>query len=198
MAPSRDEQNALHAAVARGDSTASAKVVQLLIGPLIERLQYKWPRTDTRDLEEQAADSLLNYLRAPQRYNPERASLLHYLVLDAHRDLINAYNKPRRLEEIPNEGVALSPVPRNNETDEFVAFSDEAGDQRIEALLDEAFPNEADRSVVELIRNGVRRNAPYAAALGFSHLPIEEQNQEVKRVKDRIKKKLRRLVAHQL
>jgi hypothetical protein len=194
MAPSRDEQTALHNALLRSDPTAPARIVKALLGPLVERLRWKWPYADLRDLEQQAADSVLHYLDAPWRYDPKRASLLHYLVLDAHCDLLNAYNAPRSLEEIPHEDVAVAADPRNNDWDEFSAAQATREDAELELQLDGVFPNPADRAVVELLRDRVRANAAYAAALGISHLPIDQQNQEVKRVKDRIKKKLRRLV----
>jgi len=194
MAPSRDEQTALHHALLRSDPTAPARIVEALLEPLLERLRWKWPHADPRDLEQQAADSLLRYFDAPWRYDPKRASLLHFLVLDAHGDLINAYNRPRRLEEIPHEDVALTAATRNNESDEFSAAQARQEDAAFELLLDGAFPDAAERAVVELLRDGVRANAQYAAALGLSHLPVDRQNQEVKRVKDRIKKKLRRMV----
>lgn len=194
MAPGRDEQTALHNALLRSDPTAPARTVEALLEPLLERLRWKWPHADPHELEEQAADSLLHYLEAPRRYDPKRASLLHYLVLDAHGDLVNAYNRPRRLEEIPHDDVALNGATRNNESDEFSASQARHEDAAFELLLDGAFPDAAERAVVELLRDGVRANAPYAAALGLSHLPIGQQNQEVKRVKDRIKKRIRRVV----
>jgi hypothetical protein len=194
MVPSRDEQAALHDALRRGDPTASATIVKSLLEPLIERLRWKWPHADLRDLEQQAADSLLHYLEAPWRYDRKRASLLHYLVLDAHGDLVNAYNAPGRLEEIPQKDVAVTADKRNYDSDEFSAAQATQEDAEFELLLDGAFPETADRVVVDLLRDGVRANAPYAAALGISDLPIDQRNQEVKRVKDRIKKKLCRLV----
>lgn len=193
-APSRSDQDRLHDALRGGDPTASARIVKALLEPLVERLRWKWPHADPHDLEQQAADSLLKYLEAPQRYDPKRASLLTYLVLDAHGDLVNAYNSPRRLAEVPDENVALSADTRNNDVDEFSAAQATQEDEELEQLLDGAFPETADRMVVELLRDGVRSNAPYAAALGISHLPIDQQNREVKRVKDRVKKKLLRLV----
>jgi hypothetical protein len=198
MAPSRDEQNALHELVLRGDPTATAQVVQLLQGELVRRLRHKWPNNDVRDLDEQALDSLFNYFQAPQRYDPKRSSLLHYLVLDAHGDLINTYNRSNRLQEIPTEDVAERRASRNNETGEEFEGDDETDERRLDALLDESFPDQADRRIVELMRDGIRPNRPYAAVLGISHLSADQQDREVKRVKDRIKKKLRRLIARQL
>jgi hypothetical protein len=47
--------------------------------------------------------------------------------------------------------------------------------------------------VVQLMADGERRSPTYAALLGLGHLPAAEQAREVKRVKDRLQKRLRRL-----
>ena len=93
MAPSRHDQDGLHSAVLAGDPTAPARAFELLLDPLTERLRFKWSRRPRRDLEEQAIDSILSYLERPERYDPERASLLTYLTMDAHGDLLNAYER---------------------------------------------------------------------------------------------------------
>ena len=49
-----------------------------------------------------------------------------------------------------------------------------------------------DRQILALRLQGERRTEAFAAILGISHLPSEDQSREVKRAKDRIDKVIRR------
>lgn len=49
-----------------------------------------------------------------------------------------------------------------------------------------------DQQILALRLQGERRTEAFAEILGISHLPIEAQRREVKRIKDRIDKILRR------
>jgi hypothetical protein len=49
-----------------------------------------------------------------------------------------------------------------------------------------------EQSVLALMRVKERKTAVYAAALGIAHLPPDAQRQEVKRMKDRLAKRLER------
>jgi hypothetical protein len=51
---------------------------------------------------------------------------------------------------------------------------------------------EPDQRCFDLMRDGEKHTAVFAAAAGFSDLPPDEQAREVKRVKDRIKKRIQR------
>lgn len=191
MAPSRAEQDALHRALLSGDPTASARAFETLLGPLVERLEFKWPPLDRRDIEEQSADALISYVTNPERYDPRRASLLTYLVLDADGDLKNAYRSPRRYREQLADDVE-DQLSRRNETTDDEFFSDD--DRLLFAKLRSAFPEEVDRHVIYLLLENERATGAYAKVLGITHLPVQKQRQEVKRVKDRIKKRLARLM----
>ena len=191
MAPSRHEQDELHSAVLAGDPTAPPRVFELLLDPLIERLKFKWPRRPRRDLEEQAIDSILSYLERPERYDSERASLLTYLTMDAHGDLLNAYEKEAAGREKLVADVE-DPAPHRNQVIDVALSSTD--DRRLLARLREAFPDDGDRRVVYLLLEGERTTAPYAEALGLAHLSVGDQQRLVNRAKDRVRKKLARLM----
>lgn len=191
MAPSRAEQAELHAALVAGDPTASSRIFDALLDPLVERLTYKWKTVDRQDLEERAIDSLIAYVSNPQRYDPRRASLLTYLTLDADGDLKNAYRSARHEREQLASDVEDA-VSRRNERADVEFFLEE--DRAFLARLREAFPDERDRRVIYLLLEGERSTAAYAAALDISGRPVDEQRAEVKRIKDRIKKRLARLI----
>jgi RNA polymerase sigma-70 factor (ECF subfamily) len=191
MTPSRGEQAELHAALVRGDPTASARIFEALLDPLVERLIYKWKTLDLQKLEDQATDSLIGYVSNPQRYDPQRASLLTYLTLDADGDLKNAYRSSRHDREQLTSDVEDALSQRNETTDVELSVED---DRVFLARLQEAFPDECDRRVIYLLLEGERSTSVYATALRISDLPVYEQRAEVKRVKDRIKKRLARLI----
>ena len=54
------------------------------------------------------------------------------------------------------------------------------------------FPNPLDQALLDLLEQGERSTERFAAALGLGGQSVQEQRAEVKRRKDRIKKKLRR------
>ena len=191
MAPSRHEQDELHSAVLAGDPTAPARAFELLLDPLIDRLRFKWPRRPRRDVEEQAIDSVLSYLERPERYDPDRANLLTYLTMDAHGDLLNAYEKEAAGREKLVADVE-DPAPHRNQVIDVALSSTD--DRRLLARLREAFPDDGDRRVVYLLLEGERTTAPYAEALGLAHLSVGDQQRLVNRAKDRVRKKLARLM----
>ena len=52
--------------------------------------------------------------------------------------------------------------------------------------------DDKEKQALELLLAGERSTAVYAAALGISEKPFPEQEREVKKVKDRLKKRLER------
>ena len=63
--------------------------------------------------------------------------------------------------------------------------------KKVQDEIDELFDDPKDRRMVELILDGERSTEAFAAVLGLESLPIEQQRSEVKRNKDRLKKRLR-------
>ena len=64
--------------------------------------------------------------------------------------------------------------------------------------IDEVFPDPIERRIVTLILNKTRSPEPYAQILGLCDLPYDERIREIRRVKYRITKRLRRRIAQQL
>src|SRR5919204_5929390 len=191
MAPSRAEQDELHRAIVGGtDPTATARAFELLLEPLNVRLRFRWPNMSQDELESWAIDALIAYLENPARYDPKKSALLTYLVMDADGDIKNAYSSAQATRE-RFVGDVEDEASRRNETTDDEKFN--LDDRALYARLREAFPDERDRKVIELMLQNVRETAAYADVLGVAHLPSAQQAAEVKRVKDRIKKRLRGL-----
>jgi DNA-directed RNA polymerase specialized sigma24 family protein len=122
-----------------------------------------------------ASGDLKNLLRSERRHSQRRADLdAVELSPDTRKYLWDVEADPARIAERREESMAnqmeLAP--------------------RLEAASDGLSAGEA--RALELLRQGERKTEPYAAALGLTHLAVAEQRQQVKRVKDKLKKRLER------
>ena len=52
--------------------------------------------------------------------------------------------------------------------------------------------SDAESRALDLLLDGERKTAVFAEALGIGHLPMKDQRAEVKRVKDKLKKRIER------
>jgi RNA polymerase sigma-70 factor (ECF subfamily) len=197
--PSPAEGLGLHLRLCDLDPTASADVCRAYLEPLIHWLEAVFPRADPHHREEAAGQALWDYVKNPTKYNSEYTDLAAYLRMAARGDLLNLRQKEHRhhrhradksFVELAGEGGNLSgesddPVDRLEREEEAA---------RAKALLQELLQDctSEERRVVELMLDGQRETRIFAEAIGQGHLPLQEQKREVKRVKDRIKKRLER------
>lgn len=185
--PAEAEEKRLLTALHSGTPTAkedlAARYHPLLIAHLVQSCRWA-----AEELCNDAADrALLGFLRAPQRYDPGRLPLGAYLRMAAKRDLLNLLERERRATRgIPLDSVAELEDRRNNLRDEELTFDHPR-------LAAERAAFDADEEVTfELMRLGTRDTATFARGLNLGHLPEAEQAIRVKRVKDRVKKRLAR------
>ncbi len=86
-----------HGRLVAGDRVASEELAGRVLGRLLKRLRRRWPKwAPTHVLYDAVVDVFLDYVDAPQRCDPARASLLGWLVLAAHRDVVNVYRSGRK------------------------------------------------------------------------------------------------------
>lgn len=193
MKVEREVQDALHADVCAGDPTASSRIFTALLEPLIDWLGFRWRNErDAEWVRDFAIDSILSYLEDLQRYDPSQASLLTYLRMDAHGDLLNDHERrQRRVEKEAEATVELALGGRNSSTDEYPSER-EPPEMKLSAVRD-TLPDERDRQAVLLMMGQERSTAAFAEVWELTELGAEDQAAEVKRNKDRIKARLRRL-----
>ena len=151
--------------------------------------------------EEAAVETVYGLLADPLRFDPQGGkSLLNYLRMAARCDLLNLFRREARhahetLDENSVELHAVAGKYQGRDDDPLQALCD---------LEDEAARQDflrgwrgslggPDQAVFDLMRAGERKNEAFAAALGVGGLPPEEQEAEVKRAKDRIKARGKRL-----
>jgi hypothetical protein len=188
--------------MARDDPVAFAQLFESLYSSLVQEIQQRagW-NTDPTLTEEAALQALSEYHEAPARYDPDRASLHHYLAMVAYRDFQNARKKELRVQahQVSLFDPALRNIPGN------VAFTEPAAivasqDQIAELLhlVEKLFHNPIERRVATLIVNGVHTPEAYIQILDNKNASREEQIECITTLKYRILKRLRRNVGKQL
>jgi len=190
------EGRALHARLLRGDPTAPSDLAVGYLEPLVARLRRAYPLQDDDVVFEVACDLILTFSQQPETYDPDQLALPAYLLMAAKRDVLNVIERDQRrqLRIVPLESVELRPLARNKG---YAAAQDPA-DTVEDAVDDEAVATalaslgDTDREVVQMLMDGERRNERFAAVLGLQDRPLSEQRREVKRTKDRLKKRLQR------
>lgn len=203
--PSEEEGRALHARLLAGadDPTApsdfAVAYLERLIGWLIEHN----PRADPDDCATAAEDAILTLVKNPATYKPERQKLEVYLRLSASGDLKNLLRSERRhsRRRADLEAVEHSPVMgkylQDVENDPALLVERREDEQwnttkpNVPPAVRAGLTPEEARALA-LMLLGERKTAAYALALGITHRPVDEQRREVKRVKDRLTKRLER------
>lgn len=191
----------IHQRLLLDQPTASLDATEWLLAPLTARLRAKWPTLDPDTCHDAATEVFVQYLQAPSRYDPRRSSLLGWLTMQAHRDLINDHESKQKAFE--RRWAVESSLPTMPGTDEPAKLEDYLPSTEampnlelspvLKAIRD-ALPDEKDRRLLWLVgHEGSRSTDEAAEILGLMHLPLAERTTEVRRNKDRIMRRLRRV-----
>lgn len=200
-----DAARALWERLLADDPTAPSDLAVAYLDPLITWLQRRWPALDPADAFTAASEAIINLAKDPRTYVPERQTLWYYLRMSARGDLKNLQAKEAR-HRSHLSAVSWDDVEHAPDLGKYVV--DEAADpaevvERVEdlraRLRELKLPDRVraglapeEEKVLELMRLNERRTELYARALGLEGLAPAEQRREVKRVKDRLKKRLER------
>lgn len=198
MKSTQTEQD-FHERVLAGDPVAFSQLCDWLYAGLVRstglRARNHYAYVDPALVEEAVGQALLAYNDQPGAYDPERMPLQAYLAMSAYNDYRNLSSKERR------HSARRANITGEDDTELEIAD----GKQDLEALITrisvqewwphvrDALNDPHDMQLLVLLVNGVRSTESYARVLGLGELPQDEQAREVKRVKDRIAKRLRRL-----
>jgi hypothetical protein len=155
-----------------------------------------FPRTDPHLLCDGITDALLDLCTRPGQFDPARSVPLdRFLALASWRnvrDLLRAEKRRKaRKEKLAQDSadsvVALPGAVAN--TEETAATLQQQSHNLMNLL-----PNPIDRKILELKLAGVRATEEFAKVMGIEHLSAAQQQQEVKRAKNRIDVHLKRQV----
>jgi RNA polymerase sigma-70 factor (ECF subfamily) len=199
--PPGAELHVLHQRLLAGDVTAPRELAERLI-PLVRRRlgQLEHSVEDPAMVRSAIGLVIARYLRHPERFDPDRGGLVGYLAMEARGDVLNelATLDRRRGHERPADNIVELERPgRDTTVEEEVLERLDPGDvppdvarAALQALSE---LDEVDRRLVQMMADGVRSTAAFAAVLQLSHLPVDLQRKAVKRHKDRLGKILERL-----
>ncbi len=190
----------LHQALSQPNATASWDFARAYLPHLTAWLQTR--NRDSADLcEEAATETVYGLLNNPGQYDPGKGkSLLNYLRLAARRDLSNLLRGEARHRHEPFDEncVELRPVSgKRVGTDDsplqvLCDREDEQERQSFLAKLRGSLTAE-ERTVLDLMLSGQRDTRVFAEGLGITHAPVDEQESRVKRIKDRLKTRIKRM-----
>lgn len=188
--PDPDAAADLHRRLAAGDPVASSDLAAATLDPLVAFLAARYPWADDHLRVQAAEDAVLSLAQNPAVYDPARGDLPKFLRLAARRDLLNALAKEQRHAR---RRAAADPVelaaPAGNDEDE-ADDRPSFDDPRVVAAV--ARFTDPERQMFDLMRAGERRTDRFAAVLGLAHLPAAERRRAVKRVKDKLLRRLER------
>jgi DNA-directed RNA polymerase specialized sigma24 family protein len=202
--PSRDQATAIHQRLLAGDRVASADLADAYFAWLAAWLARVNRGAEPHQCDTAAGDAILDLIKRPEAYDPARLGLEAYLRMAAKRDLQNLWSRERRHRQ---RRVDLAAVEVSPDAGKYLADEDD-NPARIAERREEDMANASrlaprlasaadgltagEARALELLRQGERKTGPYAVALGIGHLPVAAQRQQVKRVKDKLKKRLER------
>lgn len=187
--PEPDELAALYAGLVAGAPLAPSDLAAAALEPLAASLRHQFPGADEHDCRSAAIDAIWDLIQNPAAYDPTRRGLRGFLQMAAAGDFRNFRRRQRKHHagRESSECVELAADERNTLPDDTGPSFD---DPPLAVEIDSFAADE--RAVFELMREGERDTPVFAAALGLGHLSPAEQADAVKRVKDRIKKRLQR------
>lgn len=199
---SEEEERSLHRRLVDGDATATADLARLFLDHLIGWLVQKNSSGVPKELcVEAAEDALIALMKTPASFNRGRGKrLAAYLRMSAQGDLRNILRREGRhyKNHIRLEDVELSPeAGKCLVVDDDPLRSLERQEESANATKTVVAPvreglSEAESRALDLVFQRERKTAVFAEALGITHLPKKVQQAEVKRVKDKLKKRLER------
>jgi RNA polymerase sigma-70 factor (ECF subfamily) len=196
--------SALYQRLLAGDPTAPSDLAITLLDYLGSWLIRYHPQEEESLCWEAAEDAIIALAKDPVTYDPARSSLDAYLRMSSQRDLDNLTRSARRRSgrEVDWGSVELSPQmgkyleDRDADPASMVDLQEAIverleGERKILGLVQDGLSVE-ERNVLQLMRIKERKTERYAAVLGITQLSPAQQQAEVKRVKDRLTKRMER------
>lgn len=201
LPPSDAEGLRLYQALGSPVPTATADFARAYLPHLAGWLQATNRRVSADLCDEAAVETLYNFLAASTRFDADRSkSLLGFLRLSARRDLLNLLRREARHKHDGLEENAVELAPSSGKYSGKVPgplqlLCDQEDEEERRLFLEKlrATLNESEQRVLELMLDGVRGTQRYVEAMAVADLPLPEQRQQVKRVKDRINKRAQRM-----
>jgi hypothetical protein len=196
--PSHEEGLALHLHLSDLNPVAVADVCQAYVNPLIHWIAVKFAGVDSHLQITAVHEALMSYVQKPGAYDPKRGDLAKYLRMAARGDLINLLKRESRHHQGRVNWAVVEDVAEDGNIsgadDPSVQVSQAEERQQWRTFLETVVAtfSEEEHRVFDLMLAGERDAEVFAEALDDKAVPPAEQEREIKKVKDRIKKRLQR------
>ena len=185
----------LHNRLLRDDPVVTEEMFRIFVPEIERHLRIKFQSLavgiDPDIYKSAVFDALTDYFKSPDKYKPDKSNLMTYLKRAAYRDMQNLLRKESR--HVKGRST-LKDVEFNqsdgNDISERVASKIDG--QRLIEDLSQDMTTPIEFAVFKLMLEGERRTSSFAKIMEIEYLPPEEQAREVKRMKDRIKKRIQR------
>jgi hypothetical protein len=173
------------------DPTDAADLFQRWHEPVLGRLARTYPAADRDVVHDAFVQALLEICQAPGRFDPARGAIEDLLFGASRRKLLGLMRsetrRRRREREKAERAVAGAPSAARSIAEQL------ANAELARRARQEVARTDAEREVLRLWELGVDDLGLYARALGIEHRGEAEQAAAVKRVRDRLLQRLRRL-----
>jgi hypothetical protein len=180
------------------DPLAPADFAAAFLKPLIAWLHSTNPGVEPMTCEEAADEAIVRFLLHPTKYDPQRLALEAFLRMAAQRDLQNLLRTERRHHQHRRDWKVVEQASedwkylRKDDDPSLPLQIEEARQRRAPPDTMRQQMTDVERRFWEQMQQGERHHAVFADILGVTHLSISEQKRQVKRVKDRLKKRKER------
>jgi RNA polymerase sigma-70 factor, ECF subfamily len=188
------EIEAEHVRLLAGEPSSPSRLVGLLLKPLISFVARAVPSVaDPHEIEESCLDTLLEYLRTPEVYDPAKARLFSWLAGKARWRALTRLRSIRRqagrdqklLERVRDEQVAVDKPIETHVLDVIYVH------EILESHADEIVEEEGDLDIFLLFAAGARDTADYLEVLGLDDTADNRMSAIARR--ERIRGRIRRL-----
>lgn len=173
-----------------GDPSAASDFCVAHLDAIVEQLRRSYPTTHEHALSEAAEDALLAFVKNPQAFDPMKGTVAGYLRMAAKADLINIQKKEARHHRDRAAADCVEDAPDQRNDLEYEADSPSFADPGLAAVI--ADFTEVERRFFDLMRDGEKRTPVLAVVLGLADTPTADQTAEVKKMRDRLIKRLQR------
>lgn len=192
----------LHQQVLEGRPAASAVLFQASRKPLLKLLSDNFdslPGSSAQLLEDAAVDAFMQYLKAPEKYDVTRGTWITYLFQISRSRLLRLAQRENRHLRALAGSVELDAdpgysVPADERFDPQHGLEQSDASTLVDRAQESSEFTPEELRILGLMKKGERSTKVFAQALAIAHLPVNEQRAEVKRIKDRIKKRIERSV----
>jgi DNA-directed RNA polymerase specialized sigma24 family protein len=191
-----DRLNELHRRLLDGSRTASLDLFREATEPVARYVLTRVWGISAEEAQDQAIDAIMGHIQKPAAFDPEKSSLWTYLCMVAERnafDFVRQRASREGLLEKHRHEIELWQVDTNTGIEEVEWKRDAERIMRDHGA--KLVQTDGERRVLNLMLEGERAVAVYAEALGLG--PSADVETEVKRIKDRITLRMRKL-GHEL